>query len=78
MYVLTSGCAWRHLPAEFGVSPATAHRRFIAWTRASIGPRQAANSTCCPTPPGCRWWSVSRRPTPPTSRRSSLCSWPCR
>ncbi|MEV0401158.1 transposase [Actinoallomurus sp. NPDC050550] len=28
VYVLTSGCAWRHLPAEFGVSPATAHRRF--------------------------------------------------
>lgn len=28
----TSGCAWRHLPATFGVSPATAHRRFTAWT----------------------------------------------
>ena len=32
--VLTTGCAWRHLPAEFGVSPATAHRRFVAWTEA--------------------------------------------
>ncbi|MFJ5036208.1 transposase [Streptomyces sp. NPDC088560] len=31
VYVLTSGCAWRHLPETFGVSPATAHRRFSAW-----------------------------------------------
>ncbi len=30
VYVLTTGCAWRHLPAEFGVSKATAHRRFVA------------------------------------------------
>ncbi|MEU5697367.1 transposase [Streptomyces aurantiacus] len=34
VYVLTSGCAWRHLPETFGVSPATAHRRFTAWIRA--------------------------------------------
>ncbi|PNV36452.1 IS5/IS1182 family transposase [Streptomyces sp. DH-12] len=33
VYVLTSGCAWRHLPETFGVSPATAHRRFSVWTR---------------------------------------------
>jgi transposase len=39
VYVLTSGCAWRHLPGEFGVSPATAHRRFTAWTRAGLWPR---------------------------------------
>lgn len=32
VYVLTSGCAWRYLPETFGVSPATAHRRFAAWT----------------------------------------------
>src|SRR4051812_50156612 len=36
VYVLTSGCAWRHLPAEFGVSKATAHRRFVAWTPAGL------------------------------------------
>ncbi|MFF7586082.1 transposase [Kitasatospora purpeofusca] len=36
VYVLTSGCAWRHLPPTFGVSPATAHRRFSAWTRAGL------------------------------------------
>ena len=32
VYVLATGCARGHLPAEFGVSKATAHRRFVAWT----------------------------------------------
>jgi transposase len=36
VYVLISGCAWRHLPAEFGVSKATAHRRFVTWTDAGL------------------------------------------
>ena len=36
VYVLTTCCAWRHLPAEFGVSQATAHRRFVAWTEAGL------------------------------------------
>jgi transposase len=36
VYVVTSGCAWRHLPPAFGVSPATAHRRFTAWTKAGL------------------------------------------
>jgi transposase len=36
VYVLTTDCAWRHLPAEFGVSKATAHRRFLAWTQAGL------------------------------------------
>ncbi|MGV9261316.1 IS5 family transposase [Streptomyces sp. NPDC003703] len=36
VYILTSGCAWRHLPETFGVSPATAHRRFSVWTRAGL------------------------------------------
>ncbi len=34
--MLTTGCAWRHLPADFGVSKATAHRRFVAWTEAGL------------------------------------------
>ncbi|MGY5035796.1 transposase [Streptomyces sp. 900116325] len=33
VYVLASGCAWRHLPETSGVSPATAHRRFSTWTK---------------------------------------------
>ncbi|GAA3827637.1 transposase [Streptomyces phyllanthi] len=36
VYVLTSGCAWRYLPETFGVSPATAHRRFTAWTEVGL------------------------------------------
>jgi transposase len=33
VFVLTSG---RHLPPTFGVSPATAHRRFAAWAKAGV------------------------------------------
>src|SRR5512142_3091469 len=36
VFVLTSGSAWRHLPPVFAVSPATAHRRFVAWTQAGL------------------------------------------
>jgi transposase len=36
VFVLTTGCAWRHLPESFGVSPPTAHRRFQAWTAAGL------------------------------------------
>lgn len=36
VYVLTSGCAWRHLPPAFDTSSATAHRRFTAWTEAGL------------------------------------------
>jgi len=39
VFVLTSGCAWRHLPPSFGVSTPTAHRRFTAWTQAGLWPR---------------------------------------
>src|ERR1044071_9062056 len=43
VFVLTSGCAWRHLPPSFGVSVPTAHRRFIEWTQAGLwrGPHPA-------------------------------------
>ncbi|MGV9748072.1 IS5 family transposase [Rhodococcus zopfii] len=36
VFVLTSGCAWRHLPPSFGVTVPTAHRRFVAWARAGV------------------------------------------
>jgi transposase len=36
VFVLVTGCAWRHLPPVFGVSKATAHRRFTAWTSAGL------------------------------------------
>ena len=36
VYVLTAGCAWRHLPSQFGVTVPTAHRRFQEWTQAGL------------------------------------------
>ncbi|WP_443052100.1 transposase [Streptomyces sp. NBC_00250] len=36
VYVLTSGCAWRYQAPTFGVSPATAHRRFSVWTTSGV------------------------------------------
>jgi transposase len=36
MFVLVTGIAWRHLPAELGCSPATAHRRLQEWQRAGV------------------------------------------
>ncbi len=35
-FVLVTGCAWRHLPPVFGVSKATAHRRFVTWSEAGV------------------------------------------
>jgi transposase len=36
VFVLTTGCAWRHLPPTFGVSHQTAHRRFTEWSEAAL------------------------------------------
>jgi transposase len=36
VFVLTTGCAWRHLPPSFGVSHQTAHRRFTEWSEAGL------------------------------------------
>ena len=36
VFVMTSGCAWRHLPPSFGVTVPTAHRRFTEWTQAGL------------------------------------------
>lgn len=33
VYVLSSECPWRELPPWLGVSPPTAHRRFILWSQ---------------------------------------------
>ncbi|MCX4909130.1 IS5 family transposase [Streptomyces sp. NBC_00878] len=44
VYALTSGCAWRHLPPTFGMSPATAHRRFTVWTEAGLWRRAASGA----------------------------------
>jgi transposase len=39
VYVLVTGIAWRHLPPEFGCSPATAHRRLQDWERKGVWQR---------------------------------------
>jgi transposase len=36
VFVLFTGIAWRHLPSEMGCSPATAHRRLVAWQQAGV------------------------------------------
>ncbi|WP_419249248.1 IS5 family transposase [Streptomyces luteogriseus] len=37
VFVATSGCAWQQLPsASFGLSGATAHRRFTEWSKARV------------------------------------------
>lgn len=38
-YLTQAGCSWWKLPeAMFGVTRATAHRRFAAWTKAGLWP----------------------------------------
>jgi len=40
LYMTKAGCSWRTLPAGmFGVTRATAHRRFSEWTAAGFWPR---------------------------------------
>ncbi|GAA4996321.1 hypothetical protein GCM10023205_81910 [Yinghuangia aomiensis] len=36
VFVLTTGCAWRHLPPCFGASKSTVHRRFTIWSDAGL------------------------------------------
>jgi transposase len=49
VFVLSSGCAWRHLPASFGVTVPTVHRRFQEWTDLGLWVRlrrAAADGAC--------------------------------
>lgn len=39
VFVLFTGIAWRHLPREFGCSPATAHRRLSEWQASAVWER---------------------------------------
>jgi transposase len=36
VYVLQTGCAWDAIPESFGISRASAHRRFTEWVRAGV------------------------------------------
>lgn len=33
LYVLSTGCRWRDLPHDFGISYVTCYRHFIAWVK---------------------------------------------
>lgn len=33
VFALTCGCAWRQIPACFGVAAPTAYRRFVEWSQ---------------------------------------------
>ena len=40
VYLVQAGCSWWKLPAQmFGISRATAHRRFSQWTQAGLWER---------------------------------------
>jgi transposase len=40
LYLTEAGCSWWQLPeSTFGVSRATAHRRFVEWTKAGLWER---------------------------------------
>ncbi len=51
VFVLSSGCAWRHLPSSFGVTVPTVHRRFQEWTDLGLWVRlrRAAAEGACGT-----------------------------
>nr|WP_235157381.1 IS5 family transposase [Rhodococcus ruber] len=68
VYVLTSGCAWRHLPPSFGVSVPTAHRRFATWVKAGCSTSYTGKLSTGSEPAG-TWTGPPRSSTPPTSRR---------
>ncbi|WP_212764148.1 transposase [Streptomyces sp. I05A-00742] len=53
VYVLTSGCAWQHLPPSFGVSVPTAHRWFTRWSEANLW--QSLSEATSPTPALAAW-----------------------
>jgi len=36
LYVLRTGCAWRHLPHHFTVSWSAAHKHFLRWCRTGV------------------------------------------
>ena len=36
LYVLRTGCPWRHLPHDYEVNWSSAHKRFLRWTRLGL------------------------------------------
>ncbi|MGV9878889.1 transposase [Streptomyces sp. NPDC003006] len=73
VFVLTSGCAWRRLPSSFAVSPATAHRRFITWTRAGLWVRLRRAVLKDSALGGEREWAVEILDAAVSRERHTLC-----
>jgi len=59
VYVLACRCPWRQLPPWLEVSPATAHRRFTAWTRADLWGRLLARAEEAQGPDRERQWAAA-------------------
>lgn len=59
VYVLMCRCPWRQLPPWLEVSPATAHRRFTAWTRADLWGRLQARAEDPRVSPRERQWAAA-------------------
>lgn len=36
LYVLRTGCPWRHLPHDYEVNWSSVHKRFLRWTRLGV------------------------------------------
>lgn len=64
VFVLTTGCAWRHLPPTFGVSHQTTHRRFTEWSQTALWAKLHADKAY--DIPGCH----RAREQPPQCRPS--------
>jgi transposase len=59
VFVLFTGIAWRHLPAEMGCSPATAHRRLSEWQSQGVWQRLHRELLRCLNAAGRIDWSTS-------------------
>ena len=70
VYVLTSGCAWRHLPPSFGVSAPIAHSRFTPWVKDGVFDELHRRSSIGSVPAGT--WTGPPRPTHRPPRRCRL------
>lgn len=43
LYVLRTGCAWRHLPHDFTVGWSAAHKHFLRWCRTEVWAKTLTN-----------------------------------
>nr|CEL19964.1 Mobile element protein [Kibdelosporangium sp. MJ126-NF4]CTQ97188.1 Mobile element protein [Kibdelosporangium sp. MJ126-NF4] len=56
VFVVTSGCAWRHLPPSFDVAVPTAHRWFVTWSAHGLWERLRNAVAAQPDEGACADW----------------------